>query len=106
MGDVDDRSVASHYLANATEQTLHLLETQVLGRLVKNEDLRLEGDGLRNLDNEPLLHGEVCDACSCIHTHLPRVKALLRPLWRVAKASDPLEADPNRHVLCDRQIRK
>ncbi|MGC0369302.1 hypothetical protein RKD05_001554 [Microbacterium sp. SLBN-111] len=104
--DVDHRRAARDDLAHAGEQLLHLFDTEVLGRLVEDQDARVEGERFRDLHDEALLDRQVGDTRAGVDAHVPRGEPFRGPRGGAAEAADAAEADSDGHVLGDRQVRQ
>ena len=80
MGDVDDRGPAPGGRAHQFEHGRHAVRAQRGGRLVEDEDARIGGDGLGQLQELALGHGQVLQARPQRHTQVHAPQLLAHPL--------------------------
>jgi hypothetical protein len=106
MGDVDDRGAGAGRRAHPLEQQGDGVLTQRGGRLVEDEDVRLEGQRLGELQQVRLGDGEAADAVLQVggEADVGHDRAHGRPLVPVGIEHVP--GDGHAEVLRDRHVRQ
>ena len=88
MGDVDDGRALVAEAAEELEQPVDLLLRERGGRLVEDQDARLVGERLRDLDDLPLADAQRADRARPGRGRRPSGRARLRPLADRAPADE------------------
>ena len=106
VGDKEDRHAARFETPQDFEQALGFLGSEGRSRLVENEELALEGEGLGDFDELHLRHAEARDLCGRLDVEPDLREQLGRPPVRLAIIDDAaaLRQTLEHQVLGDRHL--
>jgi hypothetical protein len=105
VGDVDHRGAGGRDLAHLLEQKAALDGRQRLGRLVEDEHLGLERQGLRDLDQLAIGHAQLADPRRRVDRGCADHGQLLpRPWPRPQERRPPAARHREHHRLGDREV--
>ena len=111
VGDVDDAHAMRLEVRDDRKEVLHFAFGERGSRLIHDQDVGLEGDGLGNLNDLPIGDGQVPDLDLRIEVNVQPAKQMLRHaahllmIHEIHESQSPHWLPPNPDVLCDRHVR-